>query len=280
MMESNLFGERESRGVVPPAPWLGGKRNLAKRLGRLIAAVDHDLYAEAFVGMGGVFFRRRLAPQAEVINDFSGEVANLFRILQRHYPQFMDCLRFQLTSRREFDRLSRVDPGTLTDLERAARFLYLQRTAFGGKVRGQSFGVSLAGRARFDVGSLAALLEAVHERLSGVTIENLSFSEFVPRYDREGALFYCDPPYFGCETDYGKDLFSRSDFQVLADLMRDLRGKMIVSINDTPEIREIFNGFSMSAERVTYTIASGSPREFGELIIANFAHPLIGREAG
>lgn len=66
----------------------------------MIAGTPHRLYAEVFVGMGGVFFRRRQAPPGEVINDRNGDIANLFRILQRHYPQFMDTLKFQITSRR------------------------------------------------------------------------------------------------------------------------------------------------------------------------------------
>lgn len=278
-MLSNLFGERETAPVSPVAPWIGGKRVLAKRLTRLIAAVEHSLYAEAFVGMGGVFLRRRVLPNAEVINDFSGEVTTLFRILQRHYPQFMDCLRFQITSRREFDRLTRVDPSTLTDLERAARFLYLQRTAFGGKVRGRTFGVVTDGRGRFDLTTLAPMLEAVHERLAGVIIENLPFQEFIPRYDRPGTLFYCDPPYFGCETDYGKNMFSREDFTRLAELMAGLQGRVILSINDTPEVREIFGRFTMLPVTVTYSISEGAPGEFGELIIANFDHPLLASPA-
>lgn len=67
---------------------------------------------------------------------------------------FLNCLKFQITSRREFDRLSRTDPTTLTDLERAARFLYLQRTAFGGKVAGQNFGVAFEREARFNITTL------------------------------------------------------------------------------------------------------------------------------
>src|SRR3954470_11964895 len=128
--------------IRPVASYIGGKRTLATRLAERIAAVPHRTYAEPFVGMGGVFFRRRCRPSAEVINDRKGEVANLFRILQRHYPQFMDTLKFQITSRREFERLKVCDPATLTDLERAARFIYLQKLAFGGKVSGQNFGVS------------------------------------------------------------------------------------------------------------------------------------------
>jgi DNA adenine methylase len=84
-----------------------------------------------------------------VINDWSDDVATFFRILQRHYVPFMDMLRWQITSRAGFDRLRRQDPSTLTDLERAARFLYLQRLAFGGKVAGRNFGVDTTMGARF-----------------------------------------------------------------------------------------------------------------------------------
>lgn len=133
--------------VNPPAAYIGGKRLLAKTIINRINATPHDGYAEAFVGMGGVFLRRDRAPKMEVVNDISGDVANLFRILQRHYPQFMETLKFQLTSRREFERLAATRPETLTDLERAARFIYLQKTAFGGKVSGRNFGVDkLRGR--------------------------------------------------------------------------------------------------------------------------------------
>ncbi len=130
------------RPVSTPAPYLGGKRALAPKIVERINRVPHKLYVEVFVGMGGVFFKRDNQPPAEVINDKSGEVVNLFRILQRHYVAFMDHLRYQLTSRKEFERLVKTDPTTLTDLERAARFLYLQRTAYGGKVTGQNFGVA------------------------------------------------------------------------------------------------------------------------------------------
>lgn len=92
--------------AAPAAPYIGGKRVLSKTIIAKINATPHEGYAEVFVGMGGVFLRRDLQPRMEVINDISGDVANLFRILQRHYPQFMETLRFQITSRREFERLS------------------------------------------------------------------------------------------------------------------------------------------------------------------------------
>lgn len=209
--------------VAPVAPWLGGKRNLAKRICAILDSTACTTYAEPFVGMGGIFLRRTSRPRAEVINDAGRDIANLFRILQRHYPQFLDTLRFQLTTRFEFNRLIDTRPDTLTDLERAARFLYLQRTAFGGKVSGRNFGVSKDRPGRFNLSTLEPMLEDLHARLAGVTIECLDFGEFIRRYDSPGTLFYLDPPYWGSEGDYGKELFSRADFQRLSDQLAGIR---------------------------------------------------------
>lgn len=152
--------------VRPVAGYIGGKRALAKRLVARIGAIEHRCYVEPFIGMGGVFFRRDVRPRSEVINDISADVTNLFRILQRHYQQLLDVLKWQIASRAEFQRLVKTDPDTLTDLERAARFLYIQRLSFGGKVMGRHFGVDRGAGARFDLTKLVPMLEDVHERLS------------------------------------------------------------------------------------------------------------------
>jgi DNA adenine methylase len=243
--------------VNPVAPWIGGKRNLAKRLTARIAAIPHTFYAEPFVGMGGVFLRRTSRPRGEAINDISRDIATLFRILQRHYPQFLDVLKFQLTTRVEFNRLVDTDPATLTDLERAARFLYLQRTAFGGKVSGKNFAMSRDRPARFNLTTLEPMLEDLHARLSGVVIECLPWADFIGRYDAPGALFYLDPPYWGCEGDYGKGVFGRDEFGIMAEALRGLQGRFILSLNDLPEVRETFAGFAIEEVETTYTIAGG-----------------------
>lgn len=251
----------------PVAPYIGGKRSLAKRLCALIEATPHNLYAEPFVGMGGVFLRRSKAPTAEVINDANADVSNLFRILQRHYPQFMEVLRFQLTSRREFEQLSRTDPTTLTDLERAARFLYLQRSAFGGKVVGRNFAMDKEGRgARFNLTRIAPLLEDVHERLAGVSIEAMDFGRFIRTYDRPGALFYLDPPYWGNKDDYDAP-FQRADFERLAGCLKGLRGRFILSLNDRPEVRECFAFADVDEVELSYGISASGATKAREVIL-------------
>lgn len=255
--------------VRPVAPYIGGKRNLAKRLIERIDAIPHKTYAEPFVGMGGVFLRRAQRPRAEVINDINRDVANLFRIVQRHYVPFVEMLRFQLTTRSEFNRLTDTDPATLTDLERAARFLYLQRTAFGGKISGRNFGVSSDRPSRFDVTQVVPMLEDLHSRLAGVVIECLPYADLIRRYDGRHVLFYLDPPYFGSEGDYGRGVFSRDDFGRLADHLAGIKGAFLLSINDTPEIREIFSRFMIEAVETTYSVSKGNGLKAAELIITN-----------
>ncbi|WP_037309086.1 DNA adenine methylase [Ruegeria halocynthiae] len=256
----------------PVAPWLGGKRNLAKRICAIIDADPHLTYAEPFVGMGGIFLRRRKQARAEFINDAQRDVYNLFRILQEHYVAFLDLLRFQLTTQANFIRLVETDPSTLTDMQRAARFLYLQRTAFGGKVSGRNFGLAPDRPARFNLTTLEPDLEALHSRLSGVTVTCLDYADFIRRIERSSAFFYLDPPYWGCENDYGKALFERADFERLATQLKGIRGKFLMSINDVPEIREVFSAFRITPVETTYTIGKSNDARGAraELLISNF----------
>ena len=60
----------------------------------------------------------------------------------------------------------------------------------------------------------------------------------ITRYDRPATLFYLDPPYWGCEKDYGP-VFGAEDFTVLAEKLRRIQGRFLLSINDRPEVREI-----------------------------------------
>jgi DNA adenine methylase len=259
------------RPVSPPAGYIGGKRNLSRRICAIIEATPHTSYAEPFVGMGGIFLRRARR-RAEAINDISGDVVTLFRCLAEHYPYLIDMLRFRVASRAEFERLLAQPPERLTDLQRAVRFLYVQRLAFGGRVSGRTFGVDASSPARFDVGKLEPMLAEIHERLQSVVIERLPYAEFIRRYDRAGALFYLDPPYWACERDYGPDVFTREDFAALASQLATIKGKFLVSLNDTQGVRETFAPFNLTPITTTYTVGAKS-RPARELLISNFPLP-------
>lgn len=251
----------------PAAAWIGGKRHLAKRICTILAGESHAAYCEPFVGMGGVFLRRALRPELEVINDAAGDVVNLFRVLRGHPEALLRELRWRPAMRPEFDRLQGARAQDLTDIERAARTLYLQRLGYGGKVKGRTFGVDPVRPHNFDVGRLEHRLMRIHDRLAGVVIEHLDWSEFIPRYDRAGTIFYLDPPYWGSEDDYGSGLFGREDFERLAELLRGIRGRFLLSLNDVPAVRAAFAWAEILPVTTTYSIGGAS--EAPELLISN-----------
>ena len=113
------------------------------------------------------------------------------------------------------------------------------------------------------------MLEQLHERLSGVTIERLPWSDFVTRYDHPEMLFYLDPPYHGSEGDYGASLFNRGQFVQMAEQLRNIKGQFLMSINDVPDIRAAFGSFSMTSVDLLYTIGEGPPVQARELVITN-----------
>ena len=259
----------ETVRVTPLAPYLGGKFRLSKRIIDKIEQIPHKIYAEPFIGMGGIFLRRMQIPKAEVINDINGELVNLYRIVQRYPEELCRSIKFRLAARQEFERLSKIPPETLTDIERAARFLYLQSVAFGGKVTGQSSGVSIDRPARFNFVKMQERIRNVAERLASVTIERMDFEKFITRYNTKDTLFYLDPPYWGNETDYGKNIFCRSDFERLKDVLTGIKGRFILSLNDIPQVRELFKNFTIEQADVTYSISKAGCCQRTEVIITN-----------
>jgi DNA adenine methylase len=124
------------------------------------------------------------------------------------------------------------------------------------------------GAAGFNLTRLAPVLEDVHLRLSSVVIENLDWLPFLDRYDRPGTLFYLAPPYYGSEDDYGRELFGRDQFAVMAERLARLKGRFILSINDVPSIRETFAAFQAKEAELLYTISGGKGQPARELIFS------------
>src|SRR5215472_13035108 len=115
-----------------PLSYVGGKNRLAKRV--IAIFPKHATYVEAFAGGAQIFFRKE-ASKVEVLNDLDGEIVNFYRVCQQHYEELLRYFRFVLVSRTWFDLLKRTEPSTLTDVQRAARYLYLLRNSFASLVR-------------------------------------------------------------------------------------------------------------------------------------------------
>ena len=254
-------------------PYLGGKRLLTKTILALLP--DHHLYCEPFGGSGTILLEKSPSP-AEVFNDLNGDMITLFRVLQHHPDEFLRQVRWNLRSRQEFDRLCASLPILLTDIQRAARIYYLLRAGYGGKLPGAGgrhfSGRSMGSQRPFSIYRIEENLYDIHHRLENITIEHLPYEDCITRYDCDAALFYLDPPYFGHEKDYGSGLFTPADFQNLANLLNNLQGKFLLSLNDTPEVRLIFAGHQLLEVTTTYNIAPihGRAKKARELLIANY----------
>jgi DNA adenine methylase len=119
------------------------------------------------------------------------------------------------------------------------------------------------------------VLVEIHERLAGVVIECLPWSDFLDRYDAPETLFYLDPPYWGSETDYGAGVFACDDFARLALRLSSISGRFILSVNDVPETREAFARFSIQSVSTRYTIAGGKWSDVAEIVVTGPAPGII-----
>lgn len=246
----------------PIIPWIGGKRRLADTL--LSRFPNHECYVEVFAGGAALFFLRPPAA-VEVVNDINGELVNLYRVVQHHLEEFVRQFKWALTSRTVFQWLKDTRPETLTDIQRAARFFYLQQNCFGGKIEGQTFGTATTSPPGLNLLRLEESLSAAHLRLASAYIENLDWANCISRYDRPHTLFYLDPPYWETEG-YGVD-FPLAQYERMAEVMRQIKGKAIISLNEHPEIRRIFAGFEMETLDITYTVGGGKGAARSEVII-------------
>ena len=250
-------------------PYLGGKRRLAATIAGHLEALPHRRYVEPFAGAAHVFFRK--APAAEeVLADANAELVVLYRVVQRHLEELLRHFRWALVSRDEFERCRQARSETLTDVQRAVRFYYLQKLAFGGRTHRPVFGMDTQHPPRINWLRLEETLSGAHLRLAGVGLECLDWRTSLARFDGADTLFYLDPPYWGCEGDYGPGLFRREDFAALRDALAGIQGKFILSLNDRPEVRALFEDFHLLPVRTLYTIqARINTKSAAELLIGN-----------
>jgi len=262
--------------ATPIIPWMGGKRRLAQPILELFPA--HECYVEAFCGAAAIYFTKQPS-DVEVLNDINGELVNLYRVIQHHVEEFARQFKWALSSRQVFEWEQLKDPRTLTDIQRAARFYYLQKHSFGGRVDGQNFGTATTSGPRLNLLRLEEELSQAHLRLYGTYVENLPWADVVARYDRPHTLFYLDPPYWETEG-YGVE-FGFENYLRMAELARTVKASMVISINDHPKIRETFSGLHMESLGITYTVGGGgSGGQAKELLLWNDNCDIRRRETG
>lgn len=265
---------------LSPISWIGGKAKHAARIIELMP--EHLVYVEAFGGAGHVLCSK--APsRAEVYNDLNEDLVNFFRVARERCDDLQELVRWVPYSRKQFQEFRQEWKGNgwrkLPDLQRAAIWYSLNRMAFSGAMRSGSWGYTTwrNGRAgSWQPDSMASAVErlrAFRDRLRHVQIECLDYADLITRYDSEGVLLYCDPPYVGTESVYVEGGFGEADHRRLAQLLTDARAKAIISYEDHPLVRELYAGWTISefeTARACHKVAvGGAKKRVVELIIRN-----------
>lgn len=281
--------------------WVGGKKALRKLIYTMFP-VQFDRYIEVFGGGGWVLFGKppNLKRKLEVYNDYNSNLANLFYCVKNRTCAFLLELGFlPINSRDEFSIirtfLEKQEPDTtflqeeltlaeqnlsppdyeeirtillenaqMTDVKRAAAFFKLIRYSYGS-------GCTSFGCQPFDVRKCFDAIWQASHRLSETVIENKDFEALIRQYDRDSAFFYCDPPYYETEGHY-EVVFRKEDHMRLRDTLKACRGKWMVSYNDCDFIRELYDGYYITAVTRLNNLAQRyeSGCEFPEVIITNY----------
>lgn len=238
-----------------PFNWVGGKSKLVSTLIHLIPV--HTCYVEVFGGAGWLLFGKNpLLSKHEVINDFDNSLVNLYRVVKDKPDELIKDFDFLLNSRGIFNEYKEAykDPdkwASYSDVERARMFYYMIKASFGADMTGLSFGTGIETGSRINFDRLGELKKA-HTRLKRVTVDNRDFRQVIDTYDSEVTFFYLDPPYY--KTKSYNVPFTLKDQEGLRDMLKKIKGKFLLSLNDCPEVRELYKDFDFVSFSIKYCI--------------------------
>lgn len=261
--------------ALPLLKWAGGKGRLLAQYAPYFPS-GFNSYFEPFVGGGAVFFemlRRGLEPtrQRVRLSDVNDELINLYRTVQNDPTHLIESLAVlaQNHSQEHFYEVRARNPQELTDLGRAARLIYLNRTCFNGLYRVNSKGLFNVPFGRYKNPTIVQepRLWAVHRALQDVEIEEAPYSS-VLREAKKGDLVYFDPPYDPLSASSSFTSYARSSFGVeqqreLAEVFGELdRSGVLVMLSnsDTPLIKELYKNFVIKPMQAPRAINSKADR--------------------
>ena len=241
--------------------WIGGKKLLRNQILELFPT-EMNRYVEVFGGAGWVLFQKDIkSSKVEVFNDLDSELINLYKQIKHHPEALQNELDFHLVSREMFFNYRDMSLKNMTEIQRAARYFYLIKASFGAKKL--SFDIK-----KKNLVKSTEYFTEIHKRLREVVVENKSFDDMILKYDRVDTLFYLDPPYHTTEKYYG-DKFADCDHIRLCELLKNIKGRFILSYNNDDFIKDLYKDFTI-IEVSRNNNLKGDGSQFKEVIIKNF----------
>lgn len=271
--------------VTPVLKWVGGKRQLLPEIRKYIPQ-NISIYYEPFVGGGAVLFD--LQPTKAVINDVNQELINLYEVIKNDVESLISELR-QFKNEEEFfydvrgwDRDSDKYK-SLTNVERAARIHYLNKTCYNGLFRVNSSGEFNTPFGRYKNPNITneVTFRAVSKYFNNADVSflNSDFEKAVKEI-RKGAFVYFDPPYDPVSnsanfTGYAEGGFNRDEQMRLKTLCDELNNKGIkfmLSNSSTEFIRDIYKEYKLITLKANRSINSNANGrgEIDEVLVMNY----------
>ena len=234
---------------------------------------EHRTYVEVFGGAGWVLFRKPPS-RVEVFNDINNWLINLFLVVRDRPLEFLERQQLLLPSREIYMRFKReFEQDKFKDeVEKAVVFYYLIRNSYCATILGGwNFSKSRPPHMLPD----RDFILSISDRLKRVYIESRSFSDLIPQCDSPDTLFYCDPPYVICKSGryYQHQFTLEEQHTQLRDLLTGIKGRFVLSYDDTPIIRKLYKGYTIHpTKKVNYSMARNpaGPKRKQELLITNF----------
>jgi DNA adenine methylase len=221
-------------------PYIGGKHRLSREIARHLRATGAETLVEVFGGSAAVMLNAGF--QKRVYNDANGDMVNVFRMLADpgKCAAVQRLLALMPPSRELFAECQSCPPGT--EIERAARTLYLQLFAFGGKGINGGFQVSLGDRQHIKevlrYRRVQQRLGSFVEFFGATVIENLDYQECIRIYGRNGSsVLFCDPPYLGTQHYYRGPRFTDWDHWNMAQMLNGVAAHVVLTCYDHPQMR-------------------------------------------
>ena len=269
--------------MKPLLKWAGGKRALIENIVDLLPAdYGERRYHEPFFGGGAVFFH--IEPEEGSINDVNPRLINFYRVVRDRPAELIEeASGYKYEAKEFYVRRSRFNTPGLDEVEDAALFIYLNKTAYNGLYRVNSRGEFNVPFGRYSNPTIVPIGQILktHELLKNVKIFCGDFSYVLDEAD-EGDVCYLDPPYHPSSetanfTDYFSDGFKKGEQERLRDLCGSLDKKgvtFVLSNSDTDTIRDLYQacaGFKMiSLDTMRMISRKVSSRDSGQdLLITN-----------
>lgn len=248
--------------------WVGGKKALRDEILARFPR-NYKRYIEVFGGAGWVLFHKPPGNDFEVFNDFNGNLVNLYRCVREQPEALRNELRYMLNSRLDFEYMKGMlhSQAVLPDVRRAAYYYALIRYSYAA-------GTSTFGSQPHAMWNNFPLIESAAGRLQKVVIENKDCVRLIRQYDRPESFFYCDPPYYNADQYYEAVSSDGFDHAGLADALLGIKGKFLLSYNDCPEIRALYDRPGIVVEGISRlsNIAQRyeNGKQYPELLISNY----------